>query len=144
MATDRPDVPAEAVVEIRRGVMRMARRMRSSRSPDALSSNKLVVLGHLGRNGPSSAGEVAAAEGQRPQSLTRVFAELEESGLIARSRDERDRRQVVLTLTPAGAAALRHDLAERDAWLAGALGELGETEREVLRLAARLMERLAE
>ncbi|MFB4301946.1 MarR family winged helix-turn-helix transcriptional regulator [Actinomadura sp. NTSP31] len=144
MASDRPDVPAEAVVEIRRGVMRMARRMRSSRSPDALSGNKLIVLGHLARRGPSSAGEVAEAEGQRPQSLTRVFAELEEAGLIVRARDERDRRQFVLTLTPAGAEALRHDLRERDAWLAGALAGLGETEREVLRIAARLMERLAE
>src|SRR5690348_422696 len=143
-ASDRPEVPREAVVEIRRGVMRMARRMRASRSPDALSSNKLVVLGHLARNGPSSAGEVAASEKQRPQSLTRVFAELEESGLILRARDERDRRQAVLTITPAGIEALRRDLDERDAWLAEALGELGETEREVLRLAARLMDRLAE
>ncbi|MDL4815877.1 MarR family winged helix-turn-helix transcriptional regulator [Actinomadura opuntiae] len=144
MASDRPEVPKEAVMEIRRGVMRLARRMRSSRSPDALSSNKLVVLGHLARNGPSTAGEVAAAEGQRPQSLTRVFAELEESGLIVRTRDERDRRQAVLTITRAGGEALGRDLAERDAWLAGALAELGETEREVLRLAARVMDRLAE
>ncbi|MWA00154.1 MarR family transcriptional regulator [Actinomadura sp. LD22] len=124
--------------------MRMARRMRSSRSPDALSSNKLIVLGHLARNGPSTAGEVAAAEGQRPQSLTRVFAELEESGLIVRTRDERDRRQAVLTITRAGGEVLRRDLDERDAWLAEALGELGETELEVLRLAARLMDRLTE
>ena len=97
-----------------------------------------------GSSGPSSAGEVAAAEKQRPQSLTRVFAELEESGLIFRARDERDRRQAVLTITPAGIEALRRDLDERDAWLAGALGELGETELGVLRLAARLMDRLTE
>jgi DNA-binding MarR family transcriptional regulator len=142
MASDRPEV--QAAVEIRRGVMRMARRMRSARSPGALSSNKLIVLGHLARNGPGSAGEIADAEGQRPQSLTRVFAELEETGLIVRSRDERDRRQAVLTITPAGTQALRRDLEERDVWLAGALGGLSETEREVLRVAARLMDRLAE
>ena len=34
-------------------------------------------------------------------------------------------------------------MAERDAWLAGALGGLGETERGVLALAAALLEQLA-
>ncbi|MEV0664059.1 MarR family winged helix-turn-helix transcriptional regulator [Actinomadura luteofluorescens] len=136
-------VSTEAVAEIRHGVMRMARRMRAARSPEALSSNKLTVLGHLYRNGPGTAGEVAEAEGQRPQSLTRVFAELEAEGLISRSRPDRDRRQVVLAITERGAEALGNDMAERDAWLAGALAGLSETELDVLRVAARLMERLA-
>ncbi|TDD65911.1 MarR family transcriptional regulator [Actinomadura darangshiensis] len=124
--------------------MRMARRMRAARSPDALSSNKLAVLGHLYRGGPGTPGELAEAENQRPQSLTRVFAELEAAGLISRARGDHDRRQVVLTITEQGVAALRRDMGERDAWLAGALGGLSETERDVLRIAARLMERLTE
>ncbi|MFD0684899.1 MarR family winged helix-turn-helix transcriptional regulator [Actinomadura fibrosa] len=144
MADERPDVPREAVAEIRHGVMHLARRMRYARGPDALSNNKLLVLSHLYRRGPSTAGDVAAAEGQRPQSLTRVFAELEADGLIARARDDRDRRQAVLSLTAEGLAALRRDMDARDAWLAAALAGLGETEREVLRLAARLMDRLGE
>ncbi|MEU4821120.1 MarR family transcriptional regulator [Actinomadura citrea] len=137
-------VSTEAVTEIRHGVMRMARRMRTARSPEALSSNKLTVLGHLYRNGPGTAGEVAGAEGQRPQSLTRVFAELEAEGLISRARADRDRRQVVLALTERGAEALRRDVAEREAWLAGALAGLSEAELDLLRVAARLMERLTE
>jgi hypothetical protein len=36
------------------------------------------------------------------------------------------------------------DMAERDRWLAGALGTLSETEVGVLRLAGRLMDRLAD
>jgi hypothetical protein len=35
-------------------------------------------------------------------------------------------------------------MARRDAWLSEALASLTETEQEVLRLAARLMDRLAE
>ncbi|TDD86980.1 MarR family transcriptional regulator [Actinomadura rubrisoli] len=124
--------------------MLLARRLRTAGPPESLSGNKLAVLGHLYRRGPSAAGEVAAAEGQRPQSLTRVFAELEEDGLITRSRDEADRRQAVLALTQAGLDALRRDTARRDAWLAEALGGLSGTERELLRLAARLMERLGD
>jgi DNA-binding MarR family transcriptional regulator len=134
----------ESVAEIRHGIMRVSRRMRAARSPDALSGNKLVVLGHLYRNGPSTAGELAAMESQRPQSLTRVFAELEAEGLISRARDALDRRQVVLTITEQGIEALRRDVGERDAWLAEALAGLSATERDVLRIAARLMERLAE
>lgn len=102
------------------------------------------MLGHLRRHGPSTPGEVAAAERQRPQSLTRVFAELEAEGLIVREPGTVDRRQSVLSLTGDGRAALERDMAERDAWLAKALGTLSETERGVLALAAQVMERLAD
>jgi DNA-binding MarR family transcriptional regulator len=134
----------ETAAEIRRGANRLSRRLRAERSSDALSVNKLSVLSHLYRNGPTTPGRLAAAEHQRPQSLTRVFAELEQAGLIARSGSSRDGRQAVLTLTAAGLRALADDMAERDAWLAAALAGLSETERELLRLAARLMDRLAD
>jgi DNA-binding MarR family transcriptional regulator len=111
---------------------------------DALSSNKISVLGHLRRHGPSSPGEVAATERQQPQSLTRVFAELELAGLVRRSPNESDRRGAVLELTRDGAGALRRDMAHRDAWLAEALEELPDLDVEVLGLAAVIMDRLAE
>ncbi|MCH5674336.1 MarR family winged helix-turn-helix transcriptional regulator [Streptomyces gilvus] len=128
---------------IRRGVIRLNRRLRQERGDGCLSPNQLSVLGHLHRHGPSTPGEVAAAERQRPQSLTRVFAELETEGLILRAPDPNDRRQSVLSLTEAGRLAVEDDMAERDMWLARALGTLGETERGVLALAAEVMERLA-
>ncbi|MFF3562413.1 MarR family winged helix-turn-helix transcriptional regulator [Streptomyces sp. NPDC002574] len=133
-----------AASEIRRGASRLARRLRAERSPGALSANKVGVLGHLYRRGPATPGDVAAADRQQPQSLTRVFAELERDGLISRTAAEHDRRQTLLALTPAGHAALLADVAERDAWLASALAGLSETEREVLRLAGRLMDRLCD
>ncbi|MEU3336250.1 MarR family winged helix-turn-helix transcriptional regulator [Streptomyces sp. NPDC002144] len=128
---------------IRRGVIRLNRRLRQERGDGSLSPNQLSVLGHLHRRGPSTPGEVAAAERQRPQSLTRVFAELETEGLILRAPDPTDRRQSVLSLTEAGRLAVEDDMAQRDAWLSRALGTLGETERGVLALAAEVMERLA-
>jgi DNA-binding MarR family transcriptional regulator len=129
---------------VRRGIMRLNRRLRQERGDGSLSSNQLGVLGHLHRNGAATPGEIAAAERQRPQSLTRVFAELEAEGLVVRRPDTVDRRQSVLRLTEAGRRALERDMAERDAWLARALASLGETERGVLTLAAALMERLAD
>jgi DNA-binding MarR family transcriptional regulator len=129
---------------IRRGVIRLNRRLRQERGDGSLSPNPLSVLGHLHRHGPSTPGEVAAAERQQPQSLTRVFSELEAQGLIAREPGTADRRRSVLSLTAQGRRALERDMAERDAWLAGALASLSATERGVLELAGALLEQLAD
>jgi DNA-binding MarR family transcriptional regulator len=133
----------EPVAEIRRGVTRLARRLRLERSSDALSANKVSVLGYLHRVGPSTPGQIAVGESQHPQSLTRVFADLEAGGLIVRVRSEQDRRAAVLHLTATGRTALAADMAERDAWLAEALESLTEAELQLLRIAAGLMEQLA-
>ncbi|WP_406376239.1 MarR family transcriptional regulator [Streptomyces sp. NBC_00647] len=135
---------SRASAEIRTGVIRLARRLSAERPADGLSLNKSSVLGHLHRNGAMPAGALAAADHQQPQSLTRVFADLEQEGLISRTRDTQDGRQRVLQLTDAGREALARDMAQRDAWLDVALVDLTETERQVLLLAARLMNRLAD
>jgi DNA-binding MarR family transcriptional regulator len=135
---------AETAAEVRQGATRLARRLRAERSARELSLSKLSVLADLTRQSPATAGSLATAENQRPQSLTRVFAELASDGLIVRTRSEQDRRQVMLEITEAGRAALRRDMAGRDAWLSVALAGLSATEREVLRLAGRLMDRLAD
>lgn len=133
----------DEVVDLRRGVTRLARRLRTERPEGALSSNKIGVLARLYREGPASPGALAAAEHQRPQSLTRVFADLERAGLISRTRSATDQRQSVLALTPAGVAALSADMTARDEWLLSALSHLTDVERQVLHLAATLMDRLA-
>ncbi|MET8634663.1 MarR family winged helix-turn-helix transcriptional regulator [Streptomyces sp. NPDC004096] len=132
-----------AIAAIRRGVVRLGRRLRQECGEGSLSPNELGVLGHLSRHGHATTGEIAAAERQRPQSSTRVFAELEAEGLIAREAGTVDRRQSVLRLTEHGRRALERDMAGRDARLAAALASLGDTERGVLTLASALMERLA-
>jgi DNA-binding MarR family transcriptional regulator len=109
-----------------------------------LSANKIGVLAHLLRAGPASPGEIAVAEHQLPQSLTRVFAELEADGLVTRSPSEQDRRAALLQLTPAGRDALARDMAVRDRWLASALIDLSPAEIDVLRQAGPLLERLAD
>lgn len=134
----------DAATAIRQGTVRLARRVRAVRSAGALSTNKISVLSHLKRLGPSTPGEVAALDRQQPQSLTRVFAELERDGLVVRSADAGDRRQSIITITDAGVEELQRDVAERDTWLAAALAGLSETERQVLVLAAALMEQIAD
>ena len=122
----------------------MARRLRRERPPESLSATALSVLSHLYRQGSSTPGEIAAAEHQKAQSLTRVFAELQLEGLISRQRSERDGRESVLSLTRAGSRALAQDMRARDQWLQAALATLGETEIDVLLIAARILDRLSE
>lgn len=133
----------EAVADIRRGVLRLARRLRAERPEGALTGNMVAVLAHLRRHGPDTPGQIAAADGQQPQSLTRTFQELHRNGLIRRDRSKRDGRESILTITPAGIAALRQDMAHRDAWLADALLDLTDAEIEILHVASGLLDRLA-
>jgi DNA-binding MarR family transcriptional regulator len=63
------------------------------------------VLGRL-RNGPRSAGEVAARLGISSPSLTRMLTKLEQRGLIVRSLDTSDRRRILVELTSQGRRSL--------------------------------------
>ena len=140
-ATDR--ITQDEAVLLRRSVTRLARRLRSERRDGSMSPNKLIVLGRLHAAGPLTPGEVALVERQRPQSLTRTFAELQSDGLITRERSVRDGRESMLSITEAGRSALVADMAERDAWLASAIEGLNETERGLLAIVRPVLDRLA-
>jgi DNA-binding MarR family transcriptional regulator len=130
---------------IRRGVNRLDRRLRSEGPPDGLALGKLSILGHLTRAAEAmTPTELAAADRLQPQSLTRVLADLERDGLVARRHDGSDGRRFQITITAAGRSALRRDMRQRDAWLAQGMMQLSPTERGVLRLAGELMDGLAD
>jgi len=79
----------------------------------------------------------------QPPSMTRVIAHLEERGLVARRPHATDGRQVVLNATEEGAALLADERRRKEAWLAKRLGELTEDEREILRQAAPIIDKLS-
>lgn len=60
------------------------------------------------RDGPRSAGEMAAALAISAPSLTRQLGKLEDRGLIVRRLDTNDRRRVSVELTSAGRRTLTH------------------------------------
>jgi DNA-binding MarR family transcriptional regulator len=130
---------------IRHGLMSLTRRMRIERTGQPLSPSKLTAMGWLSRKGPMTPTDLAMLERIRPQSLTRTLAALEEEGLVRRQPGSDDRRQSFVALTDKGHAALDSDMRQRDAWLDAAMDRvLSRTEREMLRLAAQLMMRLAD
>jgi len=136
-------VGEDVVADVRRSVTRLARRLRAQRPAGGVSGNKLSVLAHLSTYGPSSPKEVAAAERQRPQSLTRVLAELENDALVQRTPNENDFRSSILAITERGTELLRADMAGRDAWLAEAMSGLSELEVQILHLSTKIMDRIA-
>ena len=131
--------------DVRRGVTRLARRLRLERPGQGEPLLQLTVLALLRSRGPLTAGDLAAAERIQPQSLTRTLTALETAGLITRRPDPADRRRFLLTVTREGLRVIRQDVRQRDAWLAAAMDAvLSPVEQELLRLASELMERLAE
>ena len=129
--------------QLRISVMRLGRRLRLERSDDAMTLNQLAVMGTLERHGSMSVGELAAHEKVRPPSMTRTVACLEESGHVRRAAHETDGRQVVVELTEVGRARVIADRRRREAWLAQRLKELSKAERDALRAAVPILDRLA-
>lgn len=134
---------AELSSVLRMGVMRLSRRLRSERSESGLTMTQLSALGTLNRHGPCTPGELAALEKVQPPSMTRVLSHLEELGLVARAAHPTDRRQVLVALTDRARAVMTEDRRRREAWLVAHLADLTVEEREALRAAVPVLERLA-
>src|SRR5664279_1153962 len=60
------------------------------------------VLQHLSASGPLTVGEQAEHLGLRRNSVSELLQRLEVKGLVARIRDERDERRVLVWLTDSG------------------------------------------
>ena len=135
-----------AATKVRRSVTHLARRLRGLRSDHGISGSKLAILGWLFRAGtPMTATDLARLERLQPQSLTRIIAELDEQGLIRRTPDEADRRQIHIEITLAGQELLIIDAYRQNRWLTEVMAsKLTRAEREILAIAADLLEKLAD
>ena len=131
--------------ELHHSSARLSRVLRAARPPEGLSMSKLSVLEHLYREGASTATVLAGYLRMQPQSLTRLLDYLERRKLIVRKVDEADRRRSRITITEGGTRVLKEDVHARRVHLAEAMeAALTPVERELLRLAAGLMERVAD
>jgi DNA-binding MarR family transcriptional regulator len=129
---------------VRRAVTSFAARARAERR-GLLSLNQTAVLSLLHKQGTLTPGELAHRLRTQPQALTRTFAALEEQSWLRRMPDPADGRQSLLTITAAGRRALTDEMRPRDEWVADVLQrELTPAERDLLVVAAGLLERLAE
>jgi len=107
-----------------------------------LNLNQLSAMAVLLNSGDQLMGELAAQEKIRPPSMTRIVNSLEARGYVLRRPDPRDHRQCLVALTDSGRDVLLANRRRRDQWLAVRIAELDPAEREVLRRAVRILEKV--
>jgi DNA-binding MarR family transcriptional regulator len=123
-------------------VMRLERRLRR-RSAGGVTASQYAALVTISKRRELTLGELAAAEGVAPPSMTRIAARLKQAGLVQRRPDPRDRRVALVALSPRGAELLREAFTRRELYLRERLEAMAPDELEVLARAAELMSRLA-
>ncbi|MGW0998437.1 MarR family winged helix-turn-helix transcriptional regulator [Streptomyces sp. NPDC002520] len=135
-------VPLAASLRLAMG--RIVRRLRQAHAVGDLSLSGVSVLNRLASGGPDSPGSLAELERVRPQAMATTLAALEQRGLVSRTPDTADGRRAIVSVTDEGRAVLAERRSESVARLTQALDEFTPQERETLRTALPLLDRLAE
>ena len=129
--------------ELRLAVHRLTRRLRQQTPTDGLTLTQLSALTVIWREGPLTAGDLAAKEQVRPPSITRVLTGLESLELVQRLENPRDGRQVLVQITPLGANRMSEYVRARELWLEQQLAALSQSDRDLLAQATKLLDQLA-
>lgn len=142
---DRPDAP-DAVIDVTRlrvALARLSRRLRRHQVA-GLTPTQLAALATVEQQGPMRLGDLAAAEGIAPSTLTRLVTALEDSGFVQRCADPSDARASTLAITPHGHEIMEQIRSDITLALARSLRELAPDQRVALAAALPVLEQLAE
>ena len=138
------DVPALAA-DLRALLGKLKRRLREQARDEDLSPSQVSALMRLDAQGPMTVTALARAEGVRPQSMGATIATLEAAGLVVGTADPADRRQTLLSLTPACRRWIDEGRSARQDWLVRALQrDLSAEEQRDLARAVELLKRVAD
>jgi DNA-binding MarR family transcriptional regulator len=99
---------------------------------DVVSLQQLRVLVMVSSRGSLNLGAVAAGLGVHPSNATRAVDRLVTAGLLSRSDDPTDRRNLVLDLTPEGEALVARVMGDRRAAIAQILERMPPSRRRAL------------
>ena len=122
----------------------LVRRVRAASASHELSLTESGVMARLDKYGPATTAELARAESVKPQSMGATVAALEEMGMVERKPHPTDGRQMNVVLTAKGAAVRKSARDAKRTWLAQAIVQLDEDERETLFKAGEIIQRLVQ
>ncbi len=97
---------------------------------------QLRTLSLLREHGPQRIGDLAALSRVTQPGMTRLVAQMADAGLLERGHDEHDWRATVVTVTPAGLAALDEWIQVLGAALAPRFSDLDADDWAAIRRAA--------
>ena len=120
--------PLAVANQLRPALLRLARELRKETEQLGVTSRQVTLLWLIRNNPGMSLRELAAEERISAPALSGHVDRLEKAGLLARVRDEDDRRRVGLALTDEGERLLRRVRARRTTWLADRLRGLDDDE----------------
>jgi DNA-binding MarR family transcriptional regulator len=134
-------VVTEVADQLHSTAIYLLRRLRVRDRESGIGPAQLSALSVLVFGGPRSLGELADAEQVRPPTMSRIVAGLQRSRLVRRHATE-DGRRVRLEATPKGVSLMWESRKRRVESLAKALAALPENDREQLRGALKLLQRV--
>lgn len=140
--TTEPDTAVD-VARLRVAIARLSRRLRRHELA-GLTPTQLSALATVERAGPLRLGDLAAAEGIAPSTLTRLVTALEERGYVDRGPVPGDARASTLAITPAGHTVLERIRQESTTVLADSLRTLTGGQLAALAAALPALEQLAD
>jgi len=119
----------------------LLRRLRRTDPLTGVNPAQLSVLSVL-MGGPRTIGDLAATEQVRPPTMSQLIREMEAGGLVARRRDDADRRVVWIGWTAAGAGVLQRGRELRIAALRDQIDGLPVADRQALVAGLEVIERV--
>jgi DNA-binding MarR family transcriptional regulator len=133
-----------SIADLAHAIGLLMRHVRAASASHELSWTESAVMGRLAKDGPATTADLARAEAMKPQSMGATIAALEEAGMVERKPHATDGRQVIIELTAKGAAVRKSAKDAKRTWLANAVAQLNDHERETLFHAGEIIKRLVE
>lgn len=120
----------------------LVRRVREVDGAMGITPARASALSVLVFGGARTLTELARAEQVTPATMSKLVSALEAEGLVRREPDANDARAVRLQATPQARRILERGRARRTEYLDSLFAELTVREREIVRRAAEIVNRL--
>jgi len=133
-----PD-PLEVAERVHSAAIRLLRRVRAADAESGLSAPRLSALSVLVFGGPATLTALARAEQVTAPTMSKLIAELEADGLVAKRADKLDKRALRIEATARGRALMFEGRKRRLALLRKGFADFSAAELAALDRAAALM-----